>query len=482
MPPRPAQYLPPPPTEEEIMLVDLYFQFINDQPHSLFHEATFKQSVLEGTVAKPVLLAMMGMSARFATQPDVRARGLMYRTRAREALKQVLEQVCIDTLRACILVGNNCMGDCDADAESLYLVLASRMAQLLDLGQPSMSDDGITSETKRRIYWTCFVIDTWVSGGSNVSRHFGTPRYHQPRLPMDEAVFAGMKPGEPDISDAVWTPGLWAHMVKLVAIYAKIQDLHRQLVRTDHWDEHAMDESVGTLEAELTSFEKSLDPTLSFSEENLALFNRRGLGSVFVAFHLGYHHYCTLIFYQYLDQRRPRTKNGKRYAYECKRHASIVCDVLKASRETPGARALYNIVGHVTIVSSSVLLHTYLFGESSDLDDSRRRLESNLASLVELRGYWSSVELMINRLVVFQRNCINSMGRNTHRFDKWMVKFLTAHALAMEEKTDFDSGDFGPRDQISGYAQLERGRITQSLMNGIQSLDEFPAPADRAQA
>ncbi|OAL53497.1 hypothetical protein IQ07DRAFT_608882 [Pyrenochaeta sp. DS3sAY3a] len=410
----------------------------------------------------------MGMSARFATQPDVRARGAWYRARARDALKEVLEQVSVETLQACILVGNNCMGDCDMDGESLYLVLASRIAQLLELGRPNASDDGVTSETKRRIYWTCFIIDTWVSGGSNVSRCFGTSRSYQRRLPMNEAVFAALRSGEPDVPDTAWSPGLWAHMVKLVEIYAKVQDLHRQMVYSDQWDEHAMDESVGRLEAELISFDASLDSELSFSKENLVLFIRRDLGGLFIAFHLGYHHYYTLVFYQYLDQRRPRTANGERYARECKRHASIICDVLKASRETPGAKALYNIVGHVTIVSSSVLLHTYLFGDPWELDNSRRGLESNLASLIELRSYWSSIELMINRLVVFQRNCINSMGKNTYRFDKWMVKFLTAHALAMEEKIDFENTDYGPQDQIPGYAQLERGRVTQSLTNRIQ--------------
>lgn len=61
------------------------------------------------------------------------------------------------------------------------------------------------------------------------------------------------------------------------------------------------------------------------------------------------------------------------------------------------------------------------------------------------------------------------MGKNTYRFDKWMVKFLTAHALAMEEKIEFDNTDHGPQDQIPGYAQLERGRITQTLTNRIQS-------------
>ncbi|KPM41263.1 hypothetical protein AK830_g5279 [Neonectria ditissima] len=432
-------------SEESLHLIDLYFRFIHDQPHSLFHEATFKESFLAGTASQPVLLAMMGMSARFATQPDIRARGPMYCAKAKATLKDDLEHVCIENIQACILVGNNCMGDCDADAESLYFVLAIRMAQILNLGVCNEADDGVTRETKRRIFWTCFIIDTWASGGSNLSRQFGW-QAKQPRVPMDESVFAMMKPGDMDVADIEWRPGLWGYTVRLIEIYTQIQQLHKQLAETAEWDEGLMDESVRRLEADLDVFGKDIGSGLTFSLENLAEF--------------------------YLDQRRPLTRNGKKYAAHCKAHAAIICDVLKASREIPGAEALYNIVGHVTIVSSSVLLHTYLFGESYELEDSRHRLESNLESLVQLRSYWLSVELMINRLVVFQKNCMRSFSRNTHRFDKWMVKFLTAHALALEDKVD----DLGPdldMSQMPGHAHLERSRISQSMIMDIQNSETF---------
>jgi hypothetical protein len=268
------------------------------------------------------------------------------------------------------------------------------MALILNLGVTNEADDGITRETKRRIFWTCFVIDTWASGGSNLAREFGW-QAKRPRVPMDELVFRMMKQGDPDIPDSEWRPGLWGHMVRLVEIYTQIQQLHRQLAETVEWEETLIDESVRRLEAELAVFERRIGPELTFSRENLEVFVSRGLGSAFIAFHLGHSHYCTLLFYQYLDQRRPSTRNGRRYADRCKAHAASVCDVLKASREVPGAEALYNIVGHVTVVSSSVLLHTYLFGEPHELEDSRRRLESNLESLVQLRSYWPSMEMMV---------------------------------------------------------------------------------------
>lgn len=64
--------------------------------------------------------------------------------------------------------------------------------------------------------------------------------------------------------------------------------------------------------------------------------------------------------------------------------------MLKAPREVSGAEALYNIVRHIRIVSSSVLLYTYLFGEPHELEKSQERLR-----LVQLRSYWSSVEMMV---------------------------------------------------------------------------------------
>ncbi|KAF5702664.1 hypothetical protein FGLOB1_9478 [Fusarium globosum] len=449
-------------TQDETMyLVDLYFRFIHDSPHSLFHEPTFKASVAEGTVSKPVLLAMLGLSAssdsRFATESGIVARGPMYRAQATAALKEDLEHICIENIQACILVGNNFFG------------LASRMTQILKLGEIEEGDDGVMREVKRRIFWTCFIIDTWASGGSNLSPQFRW-RTKQPRGPLDEYMFYSMRSGDGDVADLDWKPGLWAHMVRLVGLYAEIQNLQQELANGVEWNESFIDESVQRLEAELGAFEEGLGPDLMFSRENLIPFVRRGLGRVFIAFHLGYHHYYTLLFYQYLDHRRPPTRNGRKYASSCKAHAAIVCDVLKASREVPGAEALYNIVGHVTIVSSSVLLHTYLFGESHELEESRDRLSSNLESLVQLRNYWPSVEMMIKRLVVFQKNCIQSMNAESYRFDRWMVKFLIAHALALEDKVD-DSWSAASVDATNGDAHLERGRITQAMIMDLQNYD-----------
>lgn len=45
-------------------LVYFYFRLIDQKPHSLFHEPSFRASIAKGTVSRTVLLSMMGMCAR----------------------------------------------------------------------------------------------------------------------------------------------------------------------------------------------------------------------------------------------------------------------------------------------------------------------------------------------------------------------------------------------------------------------------------
>ncbi|KIH91221.1 hypothetical protein SPBR_01542 [Sporothrix brasiliensis 5110] len=461
------------PDGDLLPLVSLYFRLIDQKPHSLFHEPSFRASIAAGTASRTVLICMMAMCARFSTQPDVRARGPIYIAEAKAALKSDIENICIENLQACILVGNICAGDCDSNAESLYFALATRMAHILKVWDVNDGDDGVTREIKRRIWWTCFIIDTWGSGGIGLSRQFGW-RPKMPNVPMDEAVFSAMRPGDPDIGSLEWKPGLWGHMVRLVEIYGQIQDFLRHLAESDDWDEDAISDTVRDLDTQMADFELNIGPDLAFSTHNLSRYVSHGLGSVFIAFHLGFHHYKTLLFYIYLDSRRSSVTNGKAYARRCKHHATTVCEVLKASRDHPGAEALYNIVGHVTIVSSSVLLHTYLFGEADELPHSRRCLESNLETLVQLRGYWANIDLMIKRLVIFQNNCMRSLNEDTYRFDRWMVKFLIAHSLTLEDKGEqvrFSIPAYAVGRRDGGNTHLERGRVTQGIIMGIQGLD-----------
>jgi len=255
------------------------------------------------------------------------------------------------------------------------------MAQLLQLPKEDLVDGEVSREVKRRVWWSLYLIDRWASAGLGLPRHFYNGGL-APRLPMDEVMFSQLSvTGAKDMNN--WQPGIWSHMISLVEIFGHIQDLNHELVDQTHWDENSIESRVLSLAERLAKFEDELPPAMVYTIENLDFHVRRGIGRTFVALHLGYHHYCTLLYYQYLDQRRPPTPNTRMFAQRCKHHATEYCELIRTSNQHGGAEALYNIVGHMTVVSSSVLLHTLLLGDDHELPMARHRWS-------QISSSWSS--------------------------------------------------------------------------------------------
>jgi hypothetical protein len=72
----------------------------------------------------------------------------------------------------------------------------------------------------------------------------------------------------------------------------------------------------------------------------------------------------------------------------------------------------------------------------------------------------------MKRLIAFQDACLRSAQLDTHRFDKWMVKFLLQHALALDEKdlTTIPSPSALPVAPVENERLLERSRVTESII------------------
>ncbi len=72
----------------------------------------------------------------------------------------------------------------------------------------------------------------------------------------------------------------------------------------------------------------------------------------------------------------------------------------------------------------------------------------------------------MKRLITFQTICLRTAQLGTHRFDKWMVKFLLQHALALDEMeySDHHPGIVSQRFSIEDPRLLERSRVTESII------------------
>jgi hypothetical protein len=348
-----------------------------------------------------VLYGIFGLAARFSHNAEIRAQEANFVSAARESLKADLDNICLENIQACVLVANICTANADPNLESLFYGIANRMTQILKLANDNPDGNEIQRETRRRVWWSLYLIDTWASAGYDLPRqvHLGGM---VPMLPMDERIFQELRPDSPNPELCNRQPGLWAQMITLVKIYGSIQDLNRQIVEKDERDEISIELASQELAERLAIYDHELPEIFRYTPKNLEAHVKQLRGSSFIALHLGYHHYSTLLYYQYLDHQRPVTSLSQIYKDRCKYHASAFSSIIQDSRNTVGAEALYNIVGHMTVVSSSVLVHTLLFGQDPELPTARDRLQGNFEFLVQLRRYWPSLELMVRRILLFK--------------------------------------------------------------------------------
>lgn len=460
-------------TDQETIakLVELYIECIHDKPHSLFHVPTLRADVASQTIDKALLCSILALSARFAPTEDMRNLGPGFFLQAKRLLKQDLEDLSLSRIQAWIIAGNVAGADSNSTSESLFFGIAIRSAHLTGLAQHDPEDGAVLRETKSRIWWTLYMIDRWSSAGLGTPRQL--ERQESQQLPLDEYDFHRL-----DVGQKCWESpsrlGMWAYMIFLAELFGPITDLNHSIA-SGKASEDYVSSQVARLFSSLQKWQEDLPQALRLNIEALNFHKSRGQGRTFVALHLGYFHYATLLSFHFLDQSSASIPFAATYAERCRQHASAFSDLLKTSYEIGECEDMHNIVGHMTVVSSSVLLHTLLFGTEEQLPNAKRQLESNFNILIRLKAWWPSVKQMTDRLFLFQRVCLRSVDNHTHKIDHWMVKFLLEHAILLEDKSDASRlestspQDFASSEVPEVHRLFERGRFTKNALSGLRA-------------
>lgn len=125
-----------PPTDLCEELISLYFRYVHVCFHVLFHKPSFENAFKTGSLPKILLLAIMGMSARFSQHESLantppRERGRPFTREAERLLN--LHDTSLTTIQACLLLGASAVVEGESATESVYFSIACRMAMLLDL-------------------------------------------------------------------------------------------------------------------------------------------------------------------------------------------------------------------------------------------------------------------------------------------------------------------------------------------------------------
>ncbi|KAJ9651398.1 hypothetical protein H2198_009313 [Neophaeococcomyces mojaviensis] len=434
----PSNGIPPQDVCEE--LVRLYFQYIHDTFHSLFHAPSLMEDVRNGVIPRVILLSIISLSSRFSTDLyfagiDPRVRGRQY---AREAERLLdLRDISVTTIQACVLLGAFVITEGEALPESLYYSVACRLAMAIDLPNSPVSTR-LEQETNIRIWWSLCMIDVWSSNGVRLPRSI-VPRDDVP-FPMEEVVFLEMRRENFDLPSPTMmqesAASLLTQMVKLNAILVEVGELNRAAAANQSFS-FELYASVDSLTKKLDDWYANLPEQLKDTPENLRHYADLGLGYFFVAVYLGYYHYGQLLYYQYLhEDSYDEVSHAGYYAAKCKAHSTALCEILYRAYTHPGCEVYYTMVGHVLVIASTVQLHILLFSlDDSQVKLARSRLERNFEILTRLQTFWPTLDVCFTRFREFHKACQKSK-ESSFRLDRWMLQFLFEFAKPVGEKTD----------------------------------------------
>lgn len=285
------------------------------------------------------------------------------------------------------------------------------------------------------------MIDEWSSSGVGIPRQINSPPDDVPP-PIEEMAFLGLRRHDPISAVNVMSPyqptSLLDQMIVLNGIFKQINHSNSKTAQDHNATPNYAD--IEDLSMRLHAWEASLPEYMRDTPSNLAHYAAQGIGRIYVAVYLGIYHYGQLLMYQFLHHDAGDDPTIKIFSRCCKDYAEKLCNMVYAAYDTPGCDVLYNMVGHVLVIASTVQIHTLLFSDdSTEIAAARSRLERNYTILLRLRELWPSLDCCMMRLQVFHRACIVSM-ETTFKLDDWMLRFLSEFAKPVNDR---DSGSNG---------------------------------------
>jgi hypothetical protein len=459
--------------------VRLYFRFIHDQHHSLFHEPSVHKQLQDGAFPNVLLYPMLALGSRFSDSPelahiDPRQRGQSLAKKAAGMLN--MHDISVTTIQASILLGTIAYAESGMESEALYYSIAVRLALLLDLPNHPTNDE-IERQLNLRIWWTIYMIDIWSSTGLRLPRQFGYSA--NVPLPIEEVGFIEL----PAVPRSPSVASIWGEMAHLAHIWAEIHELNKASVAGEGTPE-ILNSSVATLSAKLLDWAALLPQHLICTRQNLTRYASFGFGSAFAALHLGFHYYNVVLFYQFLSPaaRHPSISTAH-FSNSCKEHARKFCDLLYLCHTLEGCAPLYVMVGHMLVVTSTVYMHSLLFSSSEDeISTARARLERNFEILTRLQSYWVELDVSLGRLKAFHNACRIS-SEQSFRMDRWMLTFLLEHGTPVAEKfviqespqvgSDPNSASFGEQPTPAEVTQGTLQALSASTGSPILTLQDW---------
>lgn len=338
-------------------------------------------------------------------------RGRIYADEAFRLLHPKLVTPSLETVQACLLLGQFLGGEGEYRTKHIYVGIARLHAEVIRLWEIPEDPPVVDREERRRTWLTVRISYQW-SATDMGTEPIAVP-CSQLSLPcVDDLSFhtdpaaslqEGSGPTEPQY-------GLWCQMAGTLEIFDKITCLLRQLSQSDGISFTTYCNEAPLLAQKLRQWANNLPETLQYSISNLQILSELGLGRTFLAMHIGYHHFYQMLHFPFLNvsmaQGSTQLVLGTSFfrdgALKCKNSANAVSEIVQTASTKKDCELLCHLYAHVTVVSSCVHLHTLLLSEDAkELTAARERLLLNFRYLMILKAYWPAVDRSVSTMTCF---------------------------------------------------------------------------------
>ncbi|KAL2131503.1 hypothetical protein VTI74DRAFT_4945 [Chaetomium olivicolor] len=167
----PTQPVESPPEIHPETLLDIYFNRFHDKPFHIFDESTLRQRLQLNQVPSYLMHAIYAVAARYAPHPSgyQSAVKLSEEYAAKARLEIDVDEPSVDALQALVLLVTAFTASGKGKKAYMLLTIAVGMAMALELHREMDFNARVTPierETRRRLFWTCYLLDRFLACGS----------------------------------------------------------------------------------------------------------------------------------------------------------------------------------------------------------------------------------------------------------------------------------------------------------------------------
>ncbi|KAF1815746.1 hypothetical protein P152DRAFT_195648 [Eremomyces bilateralis CBS 781.70] len=470
---------------------------------SFLHTPTLLKKVRKEEVEPAVIWAILALAIRFSTRaPEPFSTPIeasnTFAAHARNLLQLSLEVPDLTTIQTLLMITGHSWGSGDGQKAWMYLGLAVRMVQVLRLCEEGeykdmetlTEEEFIESEERRRTAWTCFLMDSLLSGGKGRRRGLSADEM-QVQLPCERDSFVfgeavrteSLSPGCYNSGLSLGFPtgelGLIAYSMRVADIWGDVarwacsRDAEDQLP----WDP---DSKYQILTQQLEKWRSSLPHRLQYRKSGLHGHSALDQGQAYVYMHSIYFMSVMFLQRQYVPVLGPQSEQklfpnylaGKddpswiewqRYSKRQLYHTAVtVCDMMEEIRSFGlfFLRGLVPWTGFTIYTAIGVMLYQLNFSDSEDdpavTIRAKERVNRGCSFLREMKGHWPMADA--------QFETIRRMQAFYHKVQN------PKEGVSPDERSAL------------GEALVDYGAVQQALSPQASSSADEPSPLSEIQA